>query len=81
MEFSRQEYWSGLLCPSPGDFPDPGIKPGSPALQADSSQTKPPGKQTPMKTIKYEVYVKILKMANDIQIYLSRKSFPLAWYI
>ena len=36
MEFSRQEYWSGLPCPSPGDLPDPGIGPGSPALQADS---------------------------------------------
>ena len=31
MEFSRQEYWSGLPCPSPGDLPDPGMKPGSPA--------------------------------------------------
>ena len=36
MGFSRQEYWSGLPCPPPGDLPDPGIKPGSPALQADS---------------------------------------------
>ena len=36
MGFSRQEYWSGLACPSPGDLPDPGIKPGSPARQADS---------------------------------------------
>ena len=36
MEFSRQEYWSGLPFPSPGDLPDPGIDPGSPALQADS---------------------------------------------
>ena len=36
MEFSRQEYWSGLLFPSPGGLPDPGMKPGSPALQADS---------------------------------------------
>ena len=35
MGFSRQEYWSRLLFPSPGDLPDPGIKPGSPALQAD----------------------------------------------
>ena len=33
MEFSRQEYWSGLPCPPPGDLPDPGIEPGSPALQ------------------------------------------------
>ena len=36
MEFSGQEYWSGLPFPSPGDLPDPGIKPGSPALQADA---------------------------------------------
>ena len=36
MEFSRQEYWSGLPCPSPGDLPDPGIEPRSPALQAES---------------------------------------------
>jgi len=36
MAFPRQEYWSGLPFPSPGDLPDPGIKPGSPALQADS---------------------------------------------
>ena len=36
MEFSWQEYWSGLLCPSPGDLPNPGIEPGSPALQADA---------------------------------------------
>jgi len=36
MEFSRQEYWSGLPFPSPGDLPNPGIKPGFPALQADA---------------------------------------------
>ena len=36
MAFSRQEYWSGLPCPPPGDLPNPGIKPRSPALQADS---------------------------------------------
>ena len=35
MEFSRQEYWSGLPFPSPGDLPDPGVESGSPALQAD----------------------------------------------
>ena len=35
MGFSRQEYWSGLPLPSPGDLPDPGIESGSPALQAD----------------------------------------------
>ena len=44
MEFSRQEYWSGLPCPSPGDLPNPGIKSGSPALQVDSLPSEPPGK-------------------------------------
>ena len=41
MGFSRQEYWSGLPFPPPGDLTDPGIKPGSPALQADSLPTEP----------------------------------------
>ena len=45
MEFSRQEYWSGLPFPSPGDLPDPGIEPRSPALQADTLLPEPPGKQ------------------------------------
>jgi len=36
MEFSRQEYWNGLPFPSPGALPNPGIEPGSPALQADA---------------------------------------------
>ena len=44
MEFSRQEYWSGLPFPSPRDLPKPGIKPGSPTLQADSLPSDPPGK-------------------------------------
>ena len=43
MEFSRQEYWSGLPFPSPGDLPNPGIEPGSPALQADALLSEPPG--------------------------------------
>ena len=44
MGFSRQEYWSGLPFPSPGDLPNPGIKPRSPALQADTLTSEPPGK-------------------------------------
>ena len=44
MGFSRQEYWSGLPLPSPGDRPNPGIKPGSAALQADLLLSEPPGK-------------------------------------
>ena len=42
--FSRQEYWSGLQFPSPGDLPHPGIEPRSPTLQADSLTSEPPGK-------------------------------------
>ena len=44
MEFPRQEYWSGLPSPSPGDLPNPGIKLGSSALQADSLPSEPSGK-------------------------------------
>ena len=44
MRFPRQENWSGLPFPSPGDLPNPGIKPGSPALQADSLPSEPLGK-------------------------------------
>ena len=44
MGFSRQEYWSGLPFPSPGDLPDPGIESRSPALQADTLTSEPPGK-------------------------------------
>ena len=44
MEFSRQEYWSGLPFPSPGDLPDPGIKPRCPVLQEVSLPAEPPGK-------------------------------------
>ena len=44
MEFSRQEYWSGLPFPSPEDLPDPGIEPCSPILQADALPSEPPGK-------------------------------------
>ena len=42
-DFSRQEYWSGLPFPSPGDLPNPGIKPGFLALQADSFPSEPQG--------------------------------------
>ena len=44
MGFFRQEYWSGLPFPSPGDLPDPGIEPRSPVLQADALTSEPPGK-------------------------------------
>ena len=44
MEFSGQEYWNGLPFPPPGDLSDPGIEPGSPAMQIDSLPSEPPGK-------------------------------------
>ena len=44
MGLSRQEYWIGLPFPSPGDLPNPGIEPSSPALQADALTSEPPGK-------------------------------------
>ena len=44
MGFSRQEYWSELPFPSPGDLPDPEIEPMSPALEADALTSEPPGK-------------------------------------
>ena len=51
MEFSIQEYWSGLPFPTPGDLPDPGIKPRSPALQVDFLLSEPPGKPKPQKLV------------------------------
>ena len=44
--FSRQENWSGLPFPSPGDLPNPGIEPRSPSLEADILTSEPPGKQS-----------------------------------
>ena len=53
MGFSRQEYWSGLPFLSLGDLPDLGIKPGSPALQADSLPSEPAGK--PLVFLNYKI--------------------------
>ena len=52
MEFSRQEYWSGLPFPSPGNLPDPGIESRSSALQVDVLQSEPPGKPTDLSFVK-----------------------------
>ena len=46
MGFPRQGYWIGLPFPSPGDLPDPGIKPRSPTLQADALASEPPGEKS-----------------------------------
>ena len=55
MEFSRPEYWNGLPFPPPGDLSDPGIEPRSPALQADSLPSEPPGK--PLYTYTHTQYL------------------------
>ena len=57
MGFSRQEYWSELPFPSPGDLPNAGIEPRSPALQADALSSEPPGKP----------YSTILEMKNTLE--------------
>ena len=56
MGFSRQEYWSGLPFLSPGDLPDPGIKPGSPALEADALTSEPPGKPIYLKCTSFDQF-------------------------
>ena len=53
MEFSKQEYWSGFPCPSPGDLPDPGMKPGSPELWADFLPSEPPGLLTCLQSFQH----------------------------
>ena len=60
----QEEYWSGLPFPSLGDLPDPGNEPGSPALQADSSPSVPPGKPI----LKYRTYITyyILTIAHKV---------------
>ena len=58
MGFSRQEYWSGLPFPSPGDLLDPGIEPRSPILQADTLTSEPPGKPL-VSGILFKIYLNI----------------------
>ena len=64
MEFSRPEYWSGQPFPSPGDLPDPGIEPGSPALQADSLPSEPPG--NPLKHVGVQQIALPLEEVRDL---------------
>ena len=68
MEFYRQESWSGLPFPSPGDLPDPGIEPGSPTLQAGALPSEPPGNDlwgTPNQDFTFKVlHIATLKKDN-----------------
>ena len=81
MGFSRQEYWSGLLFPSPGDLPDPGIEPGSPALQADALTSEPPGKHKDLtkkkKTLKQIYFNTFIKKEKKKQKNPPNPSFRL----
>ena len=56
MRFSRQEYWSGLPCPSSGNLSNPGIEPMFPALQADSLPSELPGKPIFIYNTYYNIY-------------------------
>ena len=69
LEFSRQEYWRGLPCSSPGDLPNPGIEPGSPALQADSLPSEPPGKS--LIHIYHNLYPFVCSWALGLLLYLG----------
>ena len=68
MGFSRQECWSGLPFPSPGDLPDPGIEPGPPAFQEDALPSEPPGKILPPELCYF-------LRSNNIQFTTTTKSF------
>ena len=63
MEFARQGYWSGLPFPSPGDLPNPGIEPGSPASWADTLPSEPPGPGNVYK-------LHIIQYINTYKIYM-----------
>ena len=74
LEFPRQEYWSGLPFPSPGDLPDPGIKPGSPVLQAHSLLSEPPGNQ-----VCVYIYPLFSKFASHLCHHRTLNEFPLLY--
>ena len=61
MGFSKQEYWSGLPCPSPGDLPGPGVEPTSPALASGFFSTEPPGRPENINT-----YTLKMKKISDL---------------
>ena len=67
MGFSRQEYWSGLPFPSPGDLPDPGTEPRSPALQADALPSERPGKSKSKREYKIYFYHLIIHFKFRVQ--------------
>ena len=85
--FSKQEYWSGLPFPSPGDLPNPGIEPGFPAFQADALTSEPPGKPHPKKKkiIKKEFCLKTDFWLKNIEKIAAKqfncKQFNCGWLV
>ena len=77
-EFSRQEYWSGLSFPAPGDPPYPGIKPGSPALQVNSLPSEPPGKPRWI-LIYYNMIVSLFRPVDDKVVWNTQWCFWTHW--
>ena len=73
MESSRQEYWSGVPFPSPGDLPNSGIEPGSPTLQADASPSETPGKCSAL--------TKPLKEDAELDLLLAGKCFVFLFFL
>ena len=69
--FSRQEHWSGLPFPSRGDLPDPGVEPGSPALQADALTSEPPGFR----------YILLFFFHQFIMVFIRQDSYMFCVYI
>ena len=68
MEFFRQEYWNGWSFPFPGDLPDLGSEPGSPALQADALLSEPQGNQVMLKSLQARVQQYVNRELPDVQV-------------
>ena len=79
MEFSRQEYWSGLPFPSPGDLSDPGIEPGSPTLQADTLPSEPQGK--PILAFTGELFHFVIFLFLAMAFSFPLREVPLAFVV
>ena len=82
MEFSGQKYWSGLPFPSPEDLPNPGIEPGSPALQADALPSETPGKPLEARNKYHQTVVKRGSIHLNCEVpccYISYKQHGDVW--
>ena len=77
--FSRQEYWSGLPLPSPGDILHPGTEPGSPALQADALPSEPPGKSLFfLNKLSKAHKLSSQKQSSNYQVYQDKGAFQIS---